>query len=95
MPPNEHACPACGSPLVLRQGRRGPFWGCSAYPRCRIVRDMGADGDPVQPAETGVRCDECGAPMVVKRGPRGLFLGCSTYPRCRGTKRMDADAEPL
>jgi len=28
-------CPRCGDRLVLRDGPRGEFWGCSAYPACR------------------------------------------------------------
>ncbi len=28
-------CPKCGSPLNLRRGKRGPWLGCSAYPKCR------------------------------------------------------------
>jgi len=31
-------CPFCGNPLVLRNGRYGQFWGCSAYPKCRFTR---------------------------------------------------------
>ncbi len=27
-------CPLCESPMVLREGRRGPFWGCTKYPEC-------------------------------------------------------------
>ena len=92
MQPSDYPCPVCGRPLVLREGRRGPFWACSAFPQCRTFRDAGADGGSAQPEETGMRCDACGAPMLVKRGPRGPFLGCSTYPRCRRTKRMIADS---
>ncbi len=34
------ACPLCGSRMTMRVARRGqnsgqPFWGCSAFPRCR------------------------------------------------------------
>lgn len=29
------SCPRCGSPMVQRSGRHGPFLGCSAYPGCR------------------------------------------------------------
>ena len=33
-------CPKCGSPMTLRHSDRNPpFWGCSAYPRCRGKRD--------------------------------------------------------
>jgi hypothetical protein len=31
-------CPRCGSPMVVRMGNHGPFWGCSAFPNCRAVR---------------------------------------------------------
>lgn len=31
-------CPLCGSDLVLRNGKYGWFWGCTAYPRCRFTR---------------------------------------------------------
>lgn len=39
------SCPACGSPMVKRQARRGrnaggSFWGCSRYPDCRGTRGM-------------------------------------------------------
>jgi len=27
-------CPKCGSPMVLREGKWGEFWGCSDYPAC-------------------------------------------------------------
>jgi four helix bundle suffix protein len=29
------ACPQCGQPMRLRNGRNGNFWGCTAYPTCR------------------------------------------------------------
>ena len=32
-------CPQCGSPMILRQGKNGPFWGCSRYPECRASAD--------------------------------------------------------
>lgn len=34
-----NACPYCSSAMVLRNGRRGQFYGCSTYPRCRGTRD--------------------------------------------------------
>lgn len=33
-------CLFCGSDLVLRKGRRGKFWGCSAYPKCKYTRKI-------------------------------------------------------
>ncbi len=31
----ELPCPRCGAALSLREGRRGPWLGCSAFPKCR------------------------------------------------------------
>jgi restriction system protein len=45
-PPEEPvpSCPLCHLPMISRLAKRGtkagaPFWGCSAYPRCKGVRD--------------------------------------------------------
>ena len=40
-------CPRCGKDMLLRTARRGDsagrqFWGCSGYPSCRAVQDVGA-----------------------------------------------------
>lgn len=40
--PSSPACPACHAPLVKRQAKIGPnagqeFWGCSAFPKCRMT----------------------------------------------------------
>lgn len=43
----EHSqlCPKCGSEMLLRETRKGEntgkkFWGCSAFPKCRTVRNI-------------------------------------------------------
>ncbi|MDP9024249.1 MAG: topoisomerase DNA-binding C4 zinc finger domain-containing protein, partial [Candidatus Eremiobacteraeota bacterium] len=36
-------CPECDEPMVLRNGARGSFWGCGAFPRCRGVRKVGEE----------------------------------------------------
>lgn len=33
-------CPLCGSKLVRRNGKYGPFMGCSSYPKCRFTRNV-------------------------------------------------------
>jgi restriction system protein len=38
-------CPRCGSPMVKRVAKKGknagePFWGCSAFPQCRVIRPV-------------------------------------------------------
>lgn len=32
------ACEKCGSPMILRDSKRGPFLGCSAFPKCRSTK---------------------------------------------------------
>lgn len=29
------SCPSCGVKMIKRSGKRGDFWGCKNYPRCR------------------------------------------------------------
>ncbi len=33
-------CPLCGSPLVLRHGKYGDFYGCSSYPKCKFRHNI-------------------------------------------------------
>jgi DNA topoisomerase-1 len=45
-------CDECGKPMVIRNGRRGKFLGCSGYPKCKntaevpakLVEEMGLNG---------------------------------------------------
>ena len=45
-PNAQRKCPKCGSSMVLRTSKRGKnagnqFWGCSGYPECRVVQEVG------------------------------------------------------
>lgn len=33
-------CEECGKPMVIRNSRRGPFLGCSAFPKCRTTQPL-------------------------------------------------------
>ena len=35
-------CDMCGKPMMIRQGRRGPFLGCSGYPKCKNTGEVPA-----------------------------------------------------
>jgi DNA topoisomerase-1 len=37
----EETCADCGAPMIVRQGRRGFFLGCSSYPKCKGTREPG------------------------------------------------------
>ena len=44
--PDAPRCPVCGSTMVLRTAKRGAragkkFWGCSEYPYCRGIINVG------------------------------------------------------
>jgi DNA topoisomerase-1 len=69
------ACPECGSPLVIKQGRFGEFISCSNYPACSYSRQY--------QKKIGVSCPRCGGDLVERRSKRGkIFYGCGTYPQC-------------
>jgi DNA topoisomerase-1 len=36
-------CEKCRSPMAVRRGPRGPFLGCTAYPKCRGTKHMPPD----------------------------------------------------
>lgn len=38
--PSEPNCPVCDAPMRKRTSVKGPFWGCSAYPKCKGTRRM-------------------------------------------------------
>jgi restriction system protein len=33
-------CSKCGSPMVLKTGKRGEFLGCSSFPKCRFTKNL-------------------------------------------------------
>ncbi|MBP7570564.1 MAG: topoisomerase DNA-binding C4 zinc finger domain-containing protein [Acidobacteria bacterium] len=74
-----NACPLCGAALARRHGRRGPFIGCTTYPRCRYTRDV----TPGESAGDGDSCPLCGGALELRHGKRGDFLGCENFPGCR------------
>jgi len=40
-------CGECQSPMVLRDSRRGLFYGCSKYPKCTGTHGAHPDGSPL------------------------------------------------
>lgn len=43
---SEHACKACGKPLIRRTGAKGEFYGCSGYPGCKQTYPVAPGGAP-------------------------------------------------
>jgi len=98
--PEDHlTCPDCGSEVIAKSGRFGPYFSCTGYPKCSFVANMRGEAKkhaeaemprPVKPkpVPTDIPCDECGEPMVIRTGRTGPFLGCSKYPKCRSSKPL-------
>lgn len=82
-------CPDCGAELVIRQGKHGPFLGCSAYPSCSYIRSLVNHGVELQKVLEGSVCPACGQPMAIKKGRYGLFIGCTNYPVCQHIESQD------
>ncbi|MEX2552219.1 MAG: type I DNA topoisomerase [Actinomycetota bacterium] len=83
----EEVCPECGSPLVIKLGRRGKFYGCSSFPGCGFTKPMPGQTEPA-PELLDEKCPECGAPLQKRRGRFGPFVGCSTYPECKYIQKV-------
>ncbi len=68
-------CPKCGSPMYIRDGKFGKFYGCSEYPKCKgIIQIL-----------SGIKCPKCGEGELVERfsaKTKKRFWGCSSYPEC-------------
>ncbi|MBQ7383189.1 MAG: type I DNA topoisomerase [Clostridia bacterium] len=68
-------CEKCGSDVVQRVGKYGPFFACVRYPACDFTKQKTKD--------TGVPCPKCGSKIVVKNGRnRTVFYSCERYPAC-------------
>ena len=80
-------CPKCGSPMVYRIGRYGPFEACSNFPTCKYIKPNEKTKD--KPFDTEVTCPECKKGTLVLRTAKSgknkgnKFLGCSRFPKCK------------
>jgi DNA topoisomerase I len=88
------ACDKCGSPMLKRVGKFGPFIACSAYPECTNTREVETQEPESESGEEEIEpCENCGKPMAVKRGRFGPFLACSGYPECKTTRKLIANKQ--
>jgi DNA topoisomerase-1 len=81
-------CPDCGKPVLLRAGRFGLFYGCSAYPVCAYTRNIAQEGERPEPVPTEHKCPQCDSVMMLVQGKAGPFLSCSRYPECKTAKPL-------
>jgi DNA topoisomerase-1 len=95
-------CDLCGSPLVLKWGKFGTFFACSAYDKkdpasCTFTKEnIAAKPDLNTPeaqeaGETEEYCENCGRVMVLRRGLFGPFMSCPGYnedPPCKTFRKL-------
>jgi DNA topoisomerase-1 len=95
-------CEVCGSPLLLKWGKFGTFFACSAYDKkdpssCTFTRENTAakpDMNTPEAQEADEKdeyCENCGKVMVLRRGPFGMFMACPDYsadPPCKTIRKL-------
>lgn len=47
----DEKCEKCGSPMLKRMGKRGPFLACSSFPKCRNIRKITEKTQIIKPDE--------------------------------------------
>lgn len=93
--PVDMKCPTCGSDMVKRWGKFGPFIACTNE-ECKYTQNPDenpADSIGEVGAESEHTCLKCGKPLVVKVGRYGKFLACSGYPECKFTASLTKKGE--
>lgn len=80
----EEKCPKCGSALRQLVGRFGPFVACSAYPKCKYIKQEKAN----------FKCPEDQGAVVKKMWKGKTFWGCENYPKCKFTIFSDIEQKP-
>jgi DNA topoisomerase-1 len=95
-------CDLCGSPLLLKWGKFGSFYACSAFNKkdpnsCTFTKENTANKPDLNTpeaqdaAEQEEYCENCGKVMVLRRGPFGMFLACPDYnadPPCKTFRKL-------
>lgn len=73
------ACPNCGKPMVIKNGRFGKFEACSGYPECKYIKPK-----EKAPVVEVCNCPKCGGKIVERKSKRGkVFYGCGNFPKCK------------
>ena len=75
--PTEKKCPKCQSPLVIRLGRFGKFYACSAFPRCKHT-------EALEKNSLNIKCPKCEKGKLTEKRTKKkkIFYGCDQFPKC-------------
>lgn len=70
-------CPDCGGILILRNGKKGPFLGCSNFPKCRHITNIESKNDEVKHIKTKLTCPSCKKGDVLLKGNKFICSECN------------------
>jgi DNA topoisomerase-1 len=71
-------CEKCGADMAVKNGRYGAFLACTAYPKCKNIKNIKTSDAP------DVKCPVCEHGNIVKKfSKRGAFYACDNYPACK------------
>lgn len=75
--PTGKICPKCKAPLLIRLGKFGKFYACSAFPKCRYTESL-------EENDLKIACPKCQEGKIVEKRTKSkkIFYGCSSYPEC-------------
>jgi len=75
--PTKKTCPKCKSPLLIRLGKYGKFYACSAFPKCRHTESLEENA-------LKIKCPKCKKGKLVEKRTkkRKIFYGCNQFPKC-------------
>jgi DNA topoisomerase-1 len=75
-------CPECNAEMILREdGRFGPYYGCSKYPRCKGKRKV----------PFGKKCPKCNEELFATLFKEEMKLACMGYPNCKHIENIPED----
>ncbi len=76
---SKEVCSKCGSEMVIKTGRFGPFLACTGFPKCKNIKSI-AENDNT----TDITCPKCNTGKITKKfSKRGVFYACDNYPDCK------------
>ena len=72
-------CPDCSGILTLKSSRRGKFYGCSNFPKCRFTKDehdSNSKKEIVKGIKTKLKCPVCSKGDVTLKGKKFVCTKC-------------------
>jgi DNA topoisomerase-1 len=76
-------CPECKSGMSKRDGKFGPFYSCSKYPKCNSKRKV----------PSGLKCNKCNSDMYWTVFDNVPKLACTGYPNCKNIMEAPVGAK--